>query len=121
MKLIFLDDVRSPFENNGEWLTFSPIPIDDITQLVWIKDYRNFTMEILTDGIPDAICFDYDLDQYKFYAAFDGGKNGYDCAKFLIEQCEYLEEPLPKYNIHSGNKEGKEKIRELLENFKNKQ
>ena len=39
-KLLWLDDIRDPFENNGEWLIFSPL--EQPYEVIWIKSYVDF-------------------------------------------------------------------------------
>lgn len=123
-KLLWLDDIRSPFENNGEWLVFSPLiqPFET----VWVKSYNEFCSYITDNGLPNGICFDHDLSDVQ---AFKTGyphlmeevevneKTGMDCAKFLVEYCMDNNLPLPLYNIQSANPVGKENIYGLLTNF----
>lgn len=104
--LLWLDDYRDPNEiKDGikHWLVFSPF-IDDY-KVVWVKSFHEFRSYIELHGIPDGICFDYDLnDEY----------NGAVCAKWLVEYCQYLNCNLPVYNIHSANSDGKDIIDSLL-------
>jgi hypothetical protein len=103
--LLWLDDIRNPFENS--WLVFSPIeqPFD----VIWVKSYNEFTKWIKKNGLPTAICFDHDLGNTA---------TGYDAALFLTYYCQASREKLPLYNIQSANPVGKENIRSLLENYK---
>lgn len=107
--LLWLDDYRDP--NTNEWLNFSPIPQPLMT--VWVKSYDEFTKWIETYGLPDAICFDYDL-----------GKNsdapeltGCDCAKWLVKYCYRSGKPIPPYNMQSGDPEGKANIKQALDKY----
>lgn len=126
MKLLWLDDIRNPLEN--DWLTFSPIeqPFD----CVWVKSYPEFTDWINKNGLPDGICFDHDLGMDVAIKAREKGmskrksrqlkqleKTGYDCAKWLVEYCMDNNLKLPKYNIQSANPVGKENIDGLLQSF----
>lgn len=112
--LIWIDDLRSPwgFYNgtNKMWHeVFSPIPMEEVRYLRWVKTYEDFVNFIEEwPHFPDAICFDHDLGE---------GKSGYDCAKYLVEFCMNHNLPLPKFNIHSMNSVGKENIQSLLNNF----
>ena len=56
-KLLWLDDVRNPFEN--DWLNFSPIGKN--VEVHWVKSYDEFIKWITDNGVPDAVCFDHDL------------------------------------------------------------
>ena len=58
--LLWLDDVRNPFENH--WVvTFSPILNEDLKHIEWVKSYNEFTNWIKNNELPEAICFDHDL------------------------------------------------------------
>jgi len=64
-------------------------------------------------GLPDGICFDHDL-------GLEGStveKNGYDCAKWLVEYCLDMDKNFPPYAIQSANPVGKENIDKLLKSF----
>lgn len=111
--LLWLDDYRNPHENN--WLNFSPILRPFKT--VWVKKYREFVRWIEENGLPDAVCFDHDLEN--FHTGKSGFKEytGYDCAKWLVDYCLDNNLDLPKWNIQSANPAGKENIKKLLENY----
>lgn len=103
--LLWIDDVRDPFQN--DWLNFSPIGKNvDVT---WVTNYQEFIDWIMIYGLPDGICFDHDLGSNE--------KTGYDCAKWLVEYCMNNNKPLPEYAIQSANPVGKENINSLLTNF----
>lgn len=112
--LLWLDDIRNPFDENGKWLVFSPIP--QPFEVVWVKNYTDFVWWIRMNGMPDAICFDHDLGE-------EGAeeKTGLDCAKWLIEYCMDNRFKLPAWNVQSANPVGKENINTLLNNFKRHQ
>ena len=120
--LLWLDDVRDPFQN--DWLNFSPIGKN--IEVTWITNYQDFVDWITTYGLPDAICFDHDLsDLQAFKSSYPemvediecNEKTGYDCAKWLVEYCINNDKSLPKYAIQSANPVGKENINSLLTNF----
>ncbi len=122
-KLLWLDDIRNPLEN--DWLVFSPIPLYEIKDIIWVKSYDEFVDWILKNGLPDAICFDHDLGDYQaLHSAgyIDGDlpeteKTGYDCAKWLVSYCIEYNQKLPLYNIQSSNPIGKENIDKYLKNY----
>lgn len=127
--LLWLDDIRNPFENDGEWLVFSPIPQPHIT--VWVKSYDEFTKWIKENGLPDAICFDHDLGEDVASELVSKGINkkearrkkkelptGYDCTKWLVEYCIKNKATIPEFNIQSANPVGAENMRCLLNNAK---
>lgn len=108
--LLWLDDVRDPLKD--DWLVFSPIeqPFD----VVWVKSYEQFCYTILLNGLPDAICFDHDIQSFD---KLGNEKTGYDAAKFLVNYCIDNNKELPLYNIQSANPVGKENIDSLLKNY----
>lgn len=111
--LLWLDDVRDPHQNN--WLRYSPIPKP--FNVVWVKRYRDFISHIEENGLPDAICFDHDIEDFHISKSTYKEKTGYDCAKWLVDYCLDTEEELPLYNIQSSNTAGKENIDKLLQNY----
>lgn len=124
--LLWLDDIRNPFEDN--WLEFSPIGRDVDT--IWVKSYTQFIVWIMGNGLPDAICFDHDLGEDVARARVADGMSkrqarikkretmsGYDCAKWLVEYCMDNDLDLPKWNIQSANPVGADNIRGLLNNY----
>lgn len=113
MVLLWLDDIRDPFD--GDWLVFSPIerPFD----VVWVKNYNEFTNWIETNGLPDGICFDHDLSDIHISKSTYKEKTGYDCAKWLVDYCIDNNKTLPKFNVQSANPVGKQNIISLLDNF----
>lgn len=125
-KLLWLDDIRNPFENN--WLTFSPITKP--FEVIWVKSYSEFCSWIISNGLPDAICFDHDLgldevhekktmskSALKKFRKTSEYKTGHDCAKWLIEYCLDNNLQLPQWNIQSSNPVGKDNINGLLQSF----
>ena len=110
--VLWLDDWRDPYEN-PEWVKmFSPIPFPD--KVYWVKTYTEFVEHICYMGLPDAICFDHDLGDI-----VDGvEKTGVDCVKALIEYLKYTNEDMPLYGIQSSNPVGKERMINLIEDYK---
>ena len=127
-KLLWLDDIRNPLEN--DWLVFSPIPLEEIKDIIWVKSYDEFVNHIIKNGLPDAICFDHDLGLPEHFERVSKGlskrkskflkqeeKTGYDCAKWLVDYCIDSNQKLPIYNIQSANPTGKENIDKYLKNY----
>lgn len=104
--LLWVDDKRDPFEENGKWLAFAPI--SKPSNIVWAKNYDEFVVWIIENGLPDAIAFDHDLGDVK---------SGMDCAKWLVDYCLDNNEGLPLFSSQSSNPSGKENIIKLLTNF----
>ena len=127
--LLWLDDVRNPFENH--WVvTFSPILNEDLKHIEWVKSYNEFINWIKNNELPEAICFDHDLGMDVSLDARSKGmtkkksrllkqkeKTGFDCAKWLVDYCLDNNKSLPLYNIQSSNPVGKANIDSLLINY----
>lgn len=127
--LVWLDDVRDPFENDCEWLVFAPIQTNEV---IWVKSYNEFVAWITENGLPDGIAFDHDLadehyaprehwdDKYHPWAESQEfkEKTGMDCAKWLVDYCIDNDKPLPLFSSQSANPPGRENILRLLTNFK---
>lgn len=111
--LLWLDDIRDPFKNDSEWLTFSPIlrPY----KVIWVKNYDEFISWIKLNKLPDAICFDHDLGWDKNDNEM---KSGFDCAKWLIDYCIDNDLDIPEYAIQSANPVGKDNISSIIESYK---
>lgn len=112
--LLWLDDLRNPIKQiPGEDYTWLEkyAPVNDVNnfQVIWVKTYNEFCKHIKANGLPAVICFDNDLGQQK---------EGYDCAKWLVEYCMNYNKQLPKYNVHSYNTVARENIFKLLDNFR---
>lgn len=132
-KLLWLDDVRDPFEQiseeGGSWLVFSPL--EKPFETIWVKTYDEFVDYITLNGLPDGICFDHDLGKDIALANIKSGmskreakkirrnstKTGKDCANWLVDYCIDNNQELPLYNIQSANPIGKENIDGLLKNY----
>lgn len=106
-KLLWLDDLRDPFDKKMEWLNYSPIGKN--VELNWVKNHDEFKKWISENGLPDAICFDHDL-----------GENiptGYDCARWLVDYCLDNQCLPPLWACQSANPVGSENINKLLTSF----
>lgn len=108
--LLWLDDVRDPFEESGMWLAFAPIT--NPSNVIWVKSYDEFVGWIEENGLPDGIAFDHDLADED-----SKEKTGMDCAKWLVEYCLDNDEELPRFSSQSANPPGRENIISLLTNF----
>lgn len=106
--LLWLDDIRNPFL--GDWLLQFAPEYDERRDFVhWVKNYDEFESFIKGYGVPDKIGFDHDLGY---------GKDGMDCARFLVNHCQERKLPLPKWVIQSANPVGADNIDGLLKSFK---
>ncbi len=108
--LLWLDDCRDPFDGKNDWLRYSPIGRN--VDVIWLQTVDEFFCYIDNYGLPDAVCFDHDLGEDSY-----DERNGYDCAKYMVDYCLNHSLDIPPYSIQSSNPVGKENIRKLLENY----
>lgn len=101
--LVFLDDYRDP--PTGDWKVVRNI--DEFQQVV-----RNYLPEI------EHIAFDHDLADAHYGGDMSDERTGYDCAKFLVDECDARDLPLPGFSCHSLNPAGKANILGYLEGYK---
>ena len=127
-RLLWLDDIRDPFSTEVDWLSCSPIGRN--IDVIWVKSYFEFVDWINKNGLPDAVSFDHDLGKFTEIELLNQGvskkearkrkgeeKNGYDCAKWLVEYCMDKDIDIPIFNTHSSNPSGSENIISLLNNY----
>lgn len=105
--LLWLDDLINPMDARMDWLAFSPIGRK--VKVVWVKNLMQFKNWINQNGLPDAICFDYDLGTSK--------PTGYDCARWLLQYCFKNNRSLPQWASQSTDPEQKAKIKRLLKKY----
>lgn len=125
-RLLFLDDYRNPFDKKIDWMVFSPIGRN--VEINWVKTHHDFIEWIKSNGIPDGICFDHDLDQEHYlltssedweeYYIFGLIPSGFDSAKWLCDYCFLNDISIPPFTVHSANKVGKLNIENYISNFK---
>jgi hypothetical protein len=122
---LFLDDYRHPYDCFQ--LSQNPIYLQEKWTIV--RNYNQFVNWITKNGMPKLISFDHDLasshytpeylwtDYEKSKAWQDAQvhteKTGYDCAWWLVNNCEKL----PLFLCHSQNPVGRDKITKLLNEF----
>lgn len=128
--LLWLDDLRSPFEKDWiEWLSKNS-PIEQPYEVIWVKSYHEFVQWIKQNGLPTAVSWDHDLGtdlaiekvskgMSKRQARREkrGTKSGMDACKWLVEYCLDKNLKMPPYSIQSANPAGKENIDGLLKGF----
>lgn len=107
----FIDDERVP----RDCLKYMKGRVFDVNIYAGI-DWRIFrTFEEMVEymkewnKIPDFISFDHDLGD---------GKDGYDCAVYLVEYCLDNNLIFPPFCVHSQNPVGKERIETFIKSFK---
>ena len=86
---LYLDDERTP-KTNRDWII--------------VRSYSQFIYIIKKLGCPKYASFDNDLGTKK---------EGYDCAKWLVENNILIKE----FNVHSANLVAAENIKSLLNNW----
>ena len=60
--LLWLDDIRDP--QLGTWLmSYAPDFDENRSNVVWVKNYNDFTTWITENGLPYKVAFDHDLGQ----------------------------------------------------------
>jgi hypothetical protein len=133
MKKLFLDDIRIPKDAIGL------IP-SALNQFYWendwsvVRNYNEFCNYIEKNGLPDFISFDHDLADFHYDIKLDDydsmseedmimkfgsiEKNGFDCAKWLVDCCLENSLLLPDFIVHSANPVGKQNIQSYLYNAK---
>lgn len=123
--LLWLDDMRNPEEQ--EWGQSYPLLKD--SKIVWVKSYQEFKDFITSNGIPDVIFFDHDLEKghytpekywndyaesKKFQQAQNHKNTGYDAAVFLVKHCKENGLDIPEFYSQSANPVGRDHILCLL-------
>lgn len=97
------------------WLDdFRPPAIQDPYKesIAWAKTYDEFVNQVKAFGDKISNCivhFDHDLGE---------GKDGYDCAKWLIDWCLENGYDVPDYDIQSANPVGRQNIASVFETYR---
>jgi len=99
---LFLDDERLPSE-----VYWCDIDYLSIRWLI-VKNFEEFTVGIINNGIPEIVSLDNDLQEEK---------EGYDCLKWLILRCDHYKVPLPKFFFHTKNNIAKENMETYLNSY----
>jgi hypothetical protein len=126
---LFLDDFRTPLVT----FEYKPLTIYKTEEWVIVRNYKEFTSVIQTDGLPDIISFDHDLaDEHytprKYWGNYEKSKKyqraqnykektGYDCVVWLVDYCINNNKPLPLWVVHSMNPVGADNINNYLLNY----
>ena len=113
---VYLDDLRTPIDN--EWVVG--------------RDYNDFIDKVSEIGLDniETISLDHDLGETAIREYFKNvttnyvlnydnihEKTGYDCAKWLVEQCINNGTKLPLILTHSANPIGSANIMGYINNF----
>ena len=116
MYKVYLDDVRTPIENDWEVA----------------RNYDQFVEIIQRVGLDniEVISLDHDLDDSAIAEYYSNAKpnnmlnydnilekTGMDCCKFLVEESMNTNIPLPQVYVHSSNPPGRENMMGLINNY----
>ena len=116
---IFLDDVRMPHH-----VTWVDLPQSQHYSLV--RNYNEFVDLITLRGLPKFVTYDHDLADSHYGDGLHGDninynkyveKTGYDCAKWLVNECMKKGVKHPPYMCHSMNPVGKQNIINYIESY----
>ena len=126
MRYLYLDDVRDPRDSGA----FMHTTIYGSKHWHIVRNYEEFVMYLRTNGMPDVVSFDHDLNQGHYHRNVDEwgnidyasedfaepvNKTGYHCAQYMVDMCIRNQIRLPNYLVHSMNPVGKKNIHKLLE------
>jgi hypothetical protein len=119
MYKLYLDDIRVPTDSykttNDGWVV--------------VRNYAEFVVEIVENGLPEVVSFDHDLEPDTIEGNPMDLKNckiiyartGFDCVKWLVEYCINTNAKLPECLIHSANPVGAENMLSYITSFKKSQ
>jgi hypothetical protein len=127
LKILWLDDERNPevylskesksgaYQRNKKFYDDLHTKYKNI-KFKWVKNLDEFRDYIETNGLPEFISFDRDLKKGNEIEKGYDYPDGEDCAKWLVKYCKENDLPIPKYFVHSANKNGQKNIPEILDN-----
>lgn len=126
LTILWLDDERNPEvylkqkSTSGAFLRTSEFYNNNIfknynVSFIWCRNYDEFTEHIEENGLPEFISFDRDLKKGNQIPKGTDYPDGEDCAKWVKDYCRKHGENLPKYFVHSANKNGQINIPRILE------
>lgn len=116
---LFLDDNRIPTH-----VTWVNLPTCQHYSVV--RNYNEFVNLITLRGIPRFVSYDHDLADSHYGHGLRGDqipydsykeKTGYDCAKWLVNECMIKGVKHPPYIVHSMNPVGKQNIISYVESY----
>lgn len=101
--LIWLDDLRNP-------LDFVNSSMYDMCDVIWVKNYSEF-----------VLTYDKYKNEYNIYMSLDHDlgeeKDGYDCLKYVGEDCMNNGKKLPYIEIHSSNPVGRKNMESYIKSY----
>jgi len=60
-------------------------------------------------GLPTSVCFDHDLGEMG-----ENERNGFTCAKLIVDYCIDHDSDIPQFNIQSSNPVGGDNIESIM-------
>ena len=119
--ILWLDDERDPNASYPNLLRddsceYKPTWVEYIVghtnpgnwEVVWVKDYKQFTNYLELAGLPDVVCFDHDLGQQM---------TGKDCANYMVDILVERNLFGPVIRSQSSNPSGVQNIHGLFDNW----
>jgi hypothetical protein len=117
---LFLDDIRNP-----EDVTWVSLPK---AEWIVVRNYKDFRNAITTKGIPSFVAYDHDLcnQHYQPVKALNQRnidynkyveKTGYECCKYLVNECMKRVIKHPDFAVHSMNPVGAKNIISYVESY----
>ena len=113
--VIWVDDMRNPFDEVWNTVATNKKFIKSKPIIAWLKNYDEFVNWLETSIhdkevlFPTLICFDHDLGE---------DKTGFDCVKYLVNFCIEHNLELPNCTCHSSNPVGRENILSYIKSYK---
>ena len=128
LTVLWLDDQRNPYKylsakKTSDAFIRNKLFYDKLLKqynvnFIWVKNIYQFINYIRTNGLPNFVSFDHDLnnrgggeglsDEQKL------NNNGVQCAKWLVNYCKQNKYPLPKFYVHSANPKHGPEINKVL-------
>lgn len=121
--ILWLDDQRNPNEyfkkpklTSGAWVRNNDYYQNNVfnqysPNFVWVKNLKEFSHYIMTNGLPPMISFDHDIKPKGFKGKHE---NGADCAQWLVNYCEKNNLSLPQCFVHSANQSKRVNVEKIL-------
>jgi hypothetical protein len=118
MKRIYLDDIRTPKPETGDWVVVRNY--DEFVKAVTLIGLRNISLISLDHDLDESAMKEWHNSVYHNYTLDYNNiteKTGMDCTKWLVEQ--WLNgEPVVQVMIHSANAVGGDNMMGYINNYK---
>lgn len=117
MVKIYLDDVRTPIDN--DWVVVRNY--DEFVNALNKYGFGNISAISLDHDLGDEAMTEYYTNVKRWkkidYSNIKSEKTGMDCCKYLVEKCLDENCVLPQVYIHSANPVGRENMMNYINNF----